>query len=589
MYIKEIRIKNFRSIVKTEILLNDLSIFVGLNDVGKSNILKALNLFFNSETDYGKSFNFHEDYSKNALKRNKKAEEIIIEIILTAPINYKADKDIVWRKIWRNQGLHINESYFIDKTTFPIKSKLPSWLQSIRFSYVPAIRDNSYFEILLGKLHDSLAETIEVELQNAGDGFIDKIKVNTKRMIGEIDSRLKIKSQIKLPSNLQSLFKTLDFSTAEGDFEISLSNRGDGIKTRYIPVILKFISDQLNINKRKGSANTMMIWGYEEPENNLEMLAAFKLANDFMDYSKEIQLLITTHSPGFYSLINKNEEKVNLYKVSKKQGKDAEITRLISYKDLDDDMGIMPIIAPYVLDKINEIESLQSNITEYKKKLSNYNKHVIFVEGDDEVRIFESILITEKVDNIISVSRNGFGCSGVKNQMMAWAWVAGTSQHKSFGVFDNDKSGNLEFAKLSNEIQFKEAQQNLKVKASVYKAPPHLHNIKRKIPSFPIELEEMFTYDLWEIALNKGWLEKRSIEELNSFVMLDNEQQSIKEKIDEFGFTNSELIYVFNKIPDKHKEKFSKEIVKNSNIDFETKYGYLLKMVIDQIIPFLIV
>ena len=45
-----------------------------------------------------------------------------------------------------------------------------------------------------------------------------------------------------------------------------------------------------------------MIWGYEEPENNLEMLAAFNLAKDFIDYSKEIQILLTTHSPGFYNL-----------------------------------------------------------------------------------------------------------------------------------------------------------------------------------------------------------------------------------------------------------------------------------------------
>ena len=47
MFIKEIRIRNFRSIVKADIQLSDLTLFVGLNDVGKSNVLKALNLFFN--------------------------------------------------------------------------------------------------------------------------------------------------------------------------------------------------------------------------------------------------------------------------------------------------------------------------------------------------------------------------------------------------------------------------------------------------------------------------------------------------------------------------------------------------------------
>lgn len=44
--IKQIRIKNFRSIVDLDINVDEMNIFVGLNDAGKSNILKELNLFF---------------------------------------------------------------------------------------------------------------------------------------------------------------------------------------------------------------------------------------------------------------------------------------------------------------------------------------------------------------------------------------------------------------------------------------------------------------------------------------------------------------------------------------------------------------
>ncbi|MDA3941874.1 MAG: AAA family ATPase, partial [Spirochaetia bacterium] len=65
--IEKIEIKYFRSFLdkKVEILnLNDLNIFSGKNDCGKSNILRALNLFFNYETDLGKPINFHEDFSK---------------------------------------------------------------------------------------------------------------------------------------------------------------------------------------------------------------------------------------------------------------------------------------------------------------------------------------------------------------------------------------------------------------------------------------------------------------------------------------------------------------------------------------------
>lgn len=48
MKIKNIRIKNFRGYMQETIIdFNDLTVFVGRNDAGKSTILEALDLFFN--------------------------------------------------------------------------------------------------------------------------------------------------------------------------------------------------------------------------------------------------------------------------------------------------------------------------------------------------------------------------------------------------------------------------------------------------------------------------------------------------------------------------------------------------------------
>ena len=55
--LKRIHIKNFRSIVDATIELDDFNFFVGKNDSGKSNVLKAINLFFNERTDYDTPFN----------------------------------------------------------------------------------------------------------------------------------------------------------------------------------------------------------------------------------------------------------------------------------------------------------------------------------------------------------------------------------------------------------------------------------------------------------------------------------------------------------------------------------------------------
>ena len=48
--LKRIHIKNFRSISDATIDLDDFNFFVGKNDSGKSNVLKAVNLFFNDNT-----------------------------------------------------------------------------------------------------------------------------------------------------------------------------------------------------------------------------------------------------------------------------------------------------------------------------------------------------------------------------------------------------------------------------------------------------------------------------------------------------------------------------------------------------------
>ena len=44
--IKQVQIKNFRSIIKTTLDFDQMNIFVGLNDAGKSNVLKSFKFIF---------------------------------------------------------------------------------------------------------------------------------------------------------------------------------------------------------------------------------------------------------------------------------------------------------------------------------------------------------------------------------------------------------------------------------------------------------------------------------------------------------------------------------------------------------------
>ena len=87
--IKSISITNFRSIKYIKINVKNNNIFVGLNDVGKSNLLKALNLFFNGETDYQNKFSFEDDFTYLFPKKSHHTKEIKISILFNIPSSYK--------------------------------------------------------------------------------------------------------------------------------------------------------------------------------------------------------------------------------------------------------------------------------------------------------------------------------------------------------------------------------------------------------------------------------------------------------------------------------------------------------------------
>ena len=73
IHIEGLEIRYFRSVWRATIKdLRDITVFSGRNDVGKSNLLKALNLFFNNRTDWNTPFDFTRDFSKVRLNEVRK-------------------------------------------------------------------------------------------------------------------------------------------------------------------------------------------------------------------------------------------------------------------------------------------------------------------------------------------------------------------------------------------------------------------------------------------------------------------------------------------------------------------------------------
>ena len=302
LLIKTIHIENFRSIRKATLNLADMNIFVGLNDAGKSNYLKALNLFFNNNTDYDTSFNYDKDFSCLFPFKSHNAREIIIELQFQIPTTFKDAGVYKWKKVWGNEGLRIDSITKGNGDKPTERSRIPTTLRRIKYRYVPAVKSKDYYKFLLSELYLTASASLNSPLASSTKDFASVIQEYTEQIHREVDRKIGIDSKLTIPTDMSDMFRTLVFMTSSGDATINvpLEMRGDGIQARHIPIILKYIADEDQKTRNQGSVKITTIWGYEEPENGIELLRSFDVAKSFLEYSKEIQMLVSTHSAAFY-------------------------------------------------------------------------------------------------------------------------------------------------------------------------------------------------------------------------------------------------------------------------------------------------
>ena len=87
--ISEVEIEGFRSIRHCKLEdLGDFTVFAGLNNSGKSNFLRALNVFFNGQTDQEVWLDVDGDYFRPDL-RKKKRKQISVSVKFSLPAQFK--------------------------------------------------------------------------------------------------------------------------------------------------------------------------------------------------------------------------------------------------------------------------------------------------------------------------------------------------------------------------------------------------------------------------------------------------------------------------------------------------------------------
>lgn len=517
--IKRIYIKNFRSIDIANIECKSITSFVGQNDAGKSNVLRALNLFFNGHTDHAIPFEFDRDFNIFAPVGINKAKEIIIELTIELPLSYRREgysDNVIWRKAWRINGPHDNGGYshYEDKQPFPSRSRAPLLLERIVYNYVPAIKDKQYFADLQGQVYDVLSTVAAQTLHESASTFENQIQVHLKELLSSVSAVFHSKSAMRLPGNLRDVFESLEFN-ANG---IPLSRRGDGIKIRHIPMILKFIAEKRNSIHKQGVSHH--IWGFEEPENNVEMGACFGMSQQFIDAATEdYQIFITTHSPVFYGMGNTTETENTVVVYNIKKQNDFSVIALLDRATVDDEMGLMPLVAPYITQerctweqRLADAYHSQEQTQQILKKLqqeTDTNTPYLFVEGKSDKKVIEKAIAVFFATSASIQVKCGDGveyggAQAAANRAVAWQLNQETKVKPIVAALLLDKDDAGDIAKNDFENRVKGKPRHL-VKAFQWKwnKKPLLLSAGFKLP---LDLENLYPDTVWIKGEKDGWL-----------------------------------------------------------------------------------
>ena len=563
LQITSVRIQNYRSIIDEQFKCDRLNLFVGLNDVGKSNLLRAIDMFFNG-TAAACPFVFARDFCQHAKTPVNKAKECRVTLTLKLPASYDA-AEILWKKVWRVDGLHEEgtELRHVDKTPLKPRSRVPALLNAIRFEYVPAVKGNDYFETVLKALHDVLVDTVADEIRSASGGFTSTINDKTHSALNEIEAKLGIKSTIELPADLRELFSRLEFRS-KGKMAVSLGQRGDGVKARHIPILLHYIAQQSRSRRVKGSPQSQTIWGFEEPENNLEMSKAAELAKEFVEYSTEIQIFATTHSPAFYSLGTNSRETSIFLVTGAGEGGSTVVKSVVAgeLETVDEHIGILPIIAPSFARAVAERDRSLAMLSEIRK----LDRPTIFVEGETDVSVFEKafgLFAPHLLTQVTIRSTSSAGANWVKDMLISWAH--GRIAHKALGICDSDEAGSQARKDVHENLRVQSAnhtsnkdgnKQHIQV-LQLHK-PPGLRPIFQKGLKLPISLEELFPISVWKHAEAQNWLVERSdIVRLNEFTALGT---TFEDYCRSKGATDDEMFLLTKCFRMESKDKLAKHV-----------------------------
>jgi len=331
MKLIEFSVTNFRSITKAyKVPFNDISILIGKNNEGKSNLLKALNIAMTSLRNFSEidnlmkmfitSFRMNEvelySWQRDfpiSLQSKKGSNESIFrlefelnddEIIEfkreiksnlngTLPIEIKIGSD-------RKPFVSVIKKGRGSKTLNAKSKKIAEYIaKRIHFNYIPAIRTKNQtmdvVEELTSKELSKLENNTEYEraIKTINDlqiPILEELSIRIKNSLCELLPNIReVSIEFQDNKRKRALRQQFEIIINDGN-KTNLEFKGDGVKSLAAMALLKDMAVE------KGGISLIAI---EEPESHLHPGAIHILRETLYSLTNQNQVIISTHNPLF--------------------------------------------------------------------------------------------------------------------------------------------------------------------------------------------------------------------------------------------------------------------------------------------------
>jgi AAA15 family ATPase/GTPase len=396
--ISKIEISRFRSIKNSELLdIKSFTTLAGLNNSGKSNYIRALNLFFNGEVEPQLGFNFNRDYYRLELRKKTKYKKIRIKVYFRLPDNFRFRKgleevkdllldnehrEFSITKEWIRGQLYPN-IYLKDQNT-PLDqfgvAKIEQFLSLISFRYIP----NRVLPIeIIKKEHQNLRDVLIRRVSKKkpqGSEVFNDIAETSKRLIIDLHKDLKKivpdfeDIRLDTPTSFSDMIFAFGYRLKEKGYEIEDTMQGSGIQSLLMFNTLYLIDKDYF---QKFGWKQAAIWAIEEPESslhfNLEVQIGEFLSKIANSQDSRLQVIATTHS----EIVIQQSDKCYYVKKTP-NGSECESEQISTILDKLSKEGVSGWQHPILKNPLKPLIILEGKKdVEFLKKVSEFSKYNI--------------------------------------------------------------------------------------------------------------------------------------------------------------------------------------------------------------------